>query len=438
MVKLESYPAILFSAQVDTLPSVIVELLKVVADLLSKVWDVATGLLSGAKDTILSTGAGLGSTLTGGAKTVIGKGTGIVLSKIGAIPGVLAVPVAVTSTKRVTLIGAPSATGKFAVGGIYTLQPENGTLSKPASLTLSYAAAALGKVDPASLSVYHYDAPARTWTPVPSTHDQAARELTAQITQLGGYCIGSDAESPSFELLLPSGTPPVVTTSLPELTLTCRDTGSGIVPSTFAASIDGNPVQADWSTVALQGTLTVVDPLVDGSHKLVVQATDGSGNKGSATFDVQVRQAPAPPVVRLDAVSTGKVQLGLEAGAGGGQPTSFVLWRSEPEVGPVYHRMGTVKAGAGTYVDKDVRSGATYLYAATALASADTEGPMSEPLQVVIPGVPGGQEGSGEQEQSARLPLALVLGVLAALAVLVGASLAVVVVLRKGRRPPGR
>ena len=107
-------------------------------------------------------------------------------------------------------------------------------------------------------------------------------------------------------------------------------------------------------------------------------------------------------------------------------------------MGPVYHRMGTVKAGAGAYVDKDVKSGATYLYAATALTSADTEGPMSEPLQVVIPGVPGGQEGSGEQEQSARLPLALVLGVLAALAVLVGASLAVVVVLRKGRRPPAR
>jgi hypothetical protein len=438
MVKLESYPASLFNAQVDTLPNVIVELLKVVGELLSKVWDIATGLLSAAKDTVLSTGAGLGSTLTGGAKTVIGKGTGIVLSKIGAIPGVLAVPVAVTSTKRVTLIGAPSATDKFAVGGIYTLQPENGTLSKPASLTLSYTAAALGKVDPASLSVYHYDAPARTWTPTPSTHDQAVRELTAQIIQLGGYCIGSDTQPPAFELLLPSGTPPVVTTSLPQLNLACRDTGSGIVPSTFTASIDGKPVQADWSAVALQGTLTVVDPLADGSHSLTVQASDGAGNKGSATFSLEVRQAPVPPLLTMGSVTSANVQLEVQPGTGGGKPTSFVLWRAEPATGIVYHRMGTVKAGTGAYVDKEVQSGATYLYAATALTSADTEGPMSEPLQAVIPGVPDGQEGTGDGEQSARLPLALVLGGLAALAIMAAAALAVVLALRKRRRPPAR
>ncbi|MCX6085704.1 MAG: hypothetical protein NTX94_04605, partial [Caldiserica bacterium] len=398
MVKLESYPASLFSAQVDTLPSVIVELLKVVGDLLSKVWDVATGLLSAAKDTILSTGAGLGSALTGGAKTVIGKGTGIVLSKIGAVPGVLAMPVAVTSTKQVTLIGAPSAAGAFAVGGVYTLQPENGTLSKPASLTLNYTAAAAETRDPQAFGVYRYDVPTRTWTPVPSTHDQAARELTAQITQLGGYCIGSDTESPSFELLLPSGTPPVVTTSLPQLTLACRDTGSGIVPSTFAATIDGKPVQADWSASILQGTLTVVDPLADGSHVVTVKAADGSGNQGSATFNVEVRPAPAPPILRLDSVSTGKVQMSMEAGAGGGTAASFVLWRSEPSVGPAYHRVATVKSGAGTYVDKDVEPGTTYLYAATALTSADTEGPMSETISATLPVSPGSGDQTGTEQ----------------------------------------
>jgi hypothetical protein len=397
MVKLESYPASLFSAQVDTLPGVIVELLKVVGELLSKVWDIATGLLSSAKDTILSTGAGLGSALTGGAKAVIGKGTGIVLSKIGAVPGVMAVPVAATSTKRVTLIGAPSVAGAFAVGGIYTLQPENGMLSKPASLTLSYNAAAAGARDPQTFGIYRYDVPTHSWTPVPSTHDRAARQLTAEITQLGGYCIGSDMESPSFELLLPSGTPPVVTTSLPHLTVACRDQGAGIMPSTFTASIDGKPVQADWSASALQGTVTVVDPLADGSHVLTVKAADGSGNQGSATFNVQVRQAPAPPIVRLDSVSTGRVQLGMEAGTGGGQPASFVLWRSEPAVGPVYHRVATVKAGVGTYVDKEVKSGTTYLYAATGLTSADTEGPMSEPVSATLPVSPGSGDQTGTE-----------------------------------------
>jgi len=435
MVKLESYPASLFSAQVDTLPSVIVELLKVVADLLSKVWDVATGLLSAAKDTILSTGAGLGGTLAGGAKTVIGKGTGIVLSKIGAVPGVLAMPVAVTSTKQVTLIGAPSAAGAFAVGGLYTLQPENGMLSKPASLTLNYTAAAAGTRDPQSFGVYRYDVPTRAWTPVPSTHDQAARELTAQITQLGGYCIGSDTESPSFELLLPSGTPPVVTTSLPQLTLACRDAGSGIVPSTFAATIDGKPVQADWSASTLQGTLTVVDPLADGSHVVTVKAADGSGNQGSATFSVEVRQAPAPPILRLDSVSTGKVQVSMEAGAGGGTAASFVLWRSEPSVGPAYHRVATVKPGAGTYVDKGVEPGTTYLYAATALTSADTEGPMSETISATLPASPGsGDQADGTEQARGGAPLWLLA---VSLLFLLGAGVVTVVLVTKRRKRPG-
>jgi hypothetical protein len=438
MVKLESYPTNLFSAQVDTLGSVVVELLKVVGDILSKIWDIATGLLSSAGNTILSTGANVGGKVLGGATTVFEKGTSILLSPLGAMPGVWAVPVAATSTKRVTQIAAPSDGTGFSVGGIYVLQPENGTLSKPASLTLNYTPVAAGVRDPGTFGIYHYDLRTRSWRPVSATHDQATRKLTAQITQLGGYCIGSDTQPPAFELLLPSGTPSVVTTLLPQLVVACRDQGAGIVPATFTAAIDGNPVQADWSVAALQGTLTVDDPLADGSHVLTVQASDGTGNKGSATFSLEVRQAPAPPVLRLDSVSTAEVQLGLEAGTGGGQPTSFVLWRAEPATGIVYYRMGTVKAGTGAYVDKEVQPGATYLYAATALTSADTEGPMSEPLQAVIPGVPGGQEGTGDGEQSARLPLALVLGGLAALAVMAAAALAVVLTLRKRRRPPAR
>jgi hypothetical protein len=434
MVKLESYPTNLFSAQVDSLSSVIVDLLKVVGDILAKVWDVATGLLSSAGNTILSTGAGVGSALAGGATTVIQKGTSILLSPLSAIPGVWAVPVAATSTKRVTLIGAPSVAAAFAVGGIYTLQPENGTLSKPASLTLSYTTGAVGVRDPETFGIYHYDVRTRSWTPVPATHDRAARKLTAQITQLGGYCIGSDTLSPVFELLLPSGTPPVVTTSLPQLTVACRDQGAGIVPSTFTATIDGNPVQAEWSAASLQGTLAVVDPLVDGSHKVVVQATDGSGNQGSATFDLQVRQAPAPPVLRLDNVSTGKVQLGLEAGAGGGQLTSFVLWRAEPATGIVYHRMATVKSGAGTYVDTDVHSGATYLYAASGLVSTDTEGLMSEPLRVTLPSSPGLADQTGTDQSQGGLPLWLVVVSLVALLALV--TIIEALVTKRRRRPP--
>ncbi|MCX6062978.1 MAG: hypothetical protein NTV26_02115, partial [Caldiserica bacterium] len=434
MVKLESYPADLFSSQVDTLGDVIVELLKGVGDLLSKVWDVATGVLKSAADTILSTGAGMGSAVEGGATTVFQKGTSVILSPLSMVPGAFPDFVSTTSTRNVTLIGTSSVAGPFAVGGIYILQPEGGTLSKPAALSITCSATALGTRDPRSLSIYRYDPATRLWSPLPTAYDATKRAFSATITQTGGYCVGADATAPAFELLLPSGMPPVATTPLPHLTVACRDQGAGIVPATFTASIDGKPVQADWSASALQGTVTVVDPLLDGSHVLTVKATDGSGNKGSATFNVEVRQAPAPPLLRLDSVSTARVQLGLEAGTGGGQPTSFVLWRAEPATGIVYHRMATVKAGAGAYVDKEVRSGATYLYAATGVTSADVEGPMAEPLRVTLPSSPdsGDQTGTEGSRGSSLLWLLAIFFIV--LLVLVGAVEALVT--RRRRRPP--
>ena len=397
MVKFESYPASLFTTQVDTLPSVVVELLKGVGELLSKVWDIVSGVLSSAADTVLSVGAGLGKGLVGGATTVIGKGTSIVLSSLGYAPDPSVAFVSASSTRQVRLVGAPAGGDVFPVGGTYALEPENGVFSKPATLTLTYSPESLGQRDPTSLEIYRYDPLQRSWAPVPSVHDTVARKLTAQITRLGGYCIGSDVTPPAFALLLPSGAPPVVTTPVPYVTVACRDQGSGIVPSTFTATIDGKPVQADWSAASLQGSLTVVDPLEDGSHKLVVQATDGSGNVGSATFELQVHQAPAAPVLTVGNITTASVQLGLGAGSGGGQAASFALWRAEPATGAAYHRVATVKSGVDTYTDKTVQAGTTYLYAASGLTSADVEGPMSDPLRVTLPSSPGSGGQTGTQ-----------------------------------------
>lgn len=435
MVKLESYPASLFSAQVDSLSSVIVELLKVVGELLSKVWDIATGILSSAKDTILSTGAGLGSALAGGATTVFQKGTSIMLSPLSMTPDAFPVFVATSSTRRVTLVGAPSEAGAFAVGGTYVLEPEGGTLSKPAMLTISCSPSVMGTRDPSSLSIYRYDPAARVWSPFPTTYDSTKQAFSAQITQTGGYCVGTDTAPPAFELLLPSGTPPVVTTPLPQLTLACRDAGSGILPSTFTASIDDKPVQADWSASALQGTVTVVDPLAEGGHILTVRAEDGAGNKGSATFDLAIQQAPAPPILRLGAVTSTDVQLEVQSGTGGGQPTSFVLWRTEPATGTVYHRIGSASPETGTYVDTDVQPGKTYVYVATGMTSATAEGPMSEPLRATTPPSPGSDNQTGGTEHADDgLPLWLVVMFLVIL-VMVGAVVVMVILKHPGRPP---
>jgi hypothetical protein len=399
MVKLESYPAGLFSSQVDTLGSVVVELLKVVGDLLEKIWDIATGWLSSAGNTILSAGAGLGSAVGGKVTTVFEKGTSIILSPFTVKPGVFPVFVSASTTRKVTLIGTPSTEGSFAIGGTYLLEPENGTLSKPASLAISCSPASLGARKPASLSIYRYDPVARLWSPLATKYDSTKQTFSAQITRMGGYCVGADTEPPVVELLLPVGTPAIATSPTPQLTVSCRDTGSGVAPASLAFSLNGQPLTATWSPSAQTATMFVTESLAEGEHALLVRAVDGNGNVVTTHLPFQVRQAPAPPVLRLDSAGAGKVQLGLEAGTGGGAATSFVLWRSEPALGPVYHRLSTLKAGASAYVDVDVKSGATYLYAATGLTSADVEGPMSDPLQVVIPGLPGGQEGTGDGDQ---------------------------------------
>jgi hypothetical protein len=405
MVKLEEYPASLFSSQVDTLPDVTVELLKVVGELLSQVWDLVTGTLSSAKDTLLEVGAGAGSAFAGGATVLFEKGTGISLSSLGSISDTqlaLLAPraasdtgplsdtrpalIAASSTKRVTLVGAPSDGGGLFVGGVYALEPENGALSKPATLTLSYSAEAAGARDPATFSIYHYDATGRVWTPVDSAHDRAARTLTAAITEMGGYCIGSDSGAPEFALLLPSGTPAVVTAPKPQLTVGCVEDGSGLESSTFKATLDEQPLQAEWSPAAGCAVLTVENPLASGTHTLAVEGADGTGNRGSATFEIEVRLPPGQAVLRLKEVTSEQVDLQLEAGPGDSSPAAYDVWRTDPGPGVTYRHLKTVTPDSGEYSDTDVLPGETYRYVAVALSEEDVEGPASEPLTVTVLG----------------------------------------------------
>jgi hypothetical protein len=398
MVKLEEYPASLFGSQVDTLPDVTVELLKVVGELLSEVWDLATGALSSATDTLLEVGGKAGGAIAGGATAAFDKGTNILLSPLSAAPEArLALFAAAPSTKKVTLIGAPSDAGGFCVDGIYTLQPENGTLSKPATLTLRYNTEAAGTRDPAKFNIYHYDATLRAWTPIASLHDRAAQTLTADVTALGGYCIGYDRVSPEFTLLLPSGTPAVVTTPLPELTVGCTEDGSGLVPSTFVATLDGLPLEAAWSPATQSAVLTVADPLAPGTHSLTVEGADGTGNKGSASFDFEVVLPPGQALLLIKRATPQQVELQVDSQAGAGQgdgpPASYDVWRTDPGPGVVYRRLATVvpnpgSPDSGAFTDTKVRPGETYRYVAVALSEEGVEGTVSEALTVTVPGAP--------------------------------------------------
>jgi hypothetical protein len=265
---------------------------------------------------------------------------------------------------------------------------------------LRYAADAAGGRDPDTFSVYRYDAAARVWTPVESTHDRDARTLTATISDMGGYCIGSDSGAPSFALLRPTGSPAVVTTAVPQLAVACVEEGSGLAPGTFQATLDGAPLEAAWSAAAQCAVLTVTEPLAAGNHTVAVEGSDGAGNRGSATFEFEVRLPPGQASLRVGQITSGRVELQLEAGRDGDPPAAYDIWRTDPGPGLSYRRLGTVEAGAsptspGRYADAQVLAGETYRYVAVALSRDEVEGPSSEALTVTVEQTPGGGPSTG-------------------------------------------
>jgi hypothetical protein len=170
------------------------------------------------------------------------------------------------------------------------------------------------------------------------------------------------------------------------------------VPSTFAATLDDKPVEAPWSSATQSAVLTVADPLEAGTHTLAVEGSDGSGNRGSATFDFNVSLPPGQAVLRLKEATSEQVDLQLEAGPlatgqGGSSPAAYDIWRTDPGPGVAYTRVATVtpdsgSPGSGAYTDTDVLPGETYRYVAVALSEEKVEGTGSEPVTVTVPGSP--------------------------------------------------
>jgi hypothetical protein len=331
--------------------------------------------------------------LTPGVSAGVGSG-GIPAFDKGLVSDTAPALFAASPTRKVTLIGAPSGGDGFSVGGTYVLEPENGTLTKPATLTLKYSAEAAAGRDLDAFSIYHYDAQRRVWTPVACTHDRPARTLTATITGTGGYCIGGDEGAPEFALLLPSGAPAVVTTTDPQLIVGCDEDGSGLDPATFRALLDGRPLEGEWSSAAGCAVLAVPDSLAAGTHDLLVEGSDGAGNQGSERFEIEVRLPPGQAVLRLSRATSEQVGLRVEAvrssaGQGGDTVSAYEIWRTDPGPGVSYRRLATVKPDSGAYTDTDVLAGETYRYVAVALSEEGVEGPPSEPLVVAVPPASG-------------------------------------------------
>lgn len=84
----------------------------------------------------------------------------------------------------------------------------------------------------------------------------------------------------------------LITNSMPEITFSLSDSGSGINPSSVYVKIDdGNAVQVapDVSGATATGTYTPPEALSDGQHTIVVYGSDYDGNasdQASITFTI--------------------------------------------------------------------------------------------------------------------------------------------------------
>jgi hypothetical protein len=132
----------------------------------------------------------------------------------------------------------------------------------------------------------------------------------------------------------------------------------------------------------------VADPLSPGRHTLAVEGSDGSGNRGSATFALEMRVPPGQAALRLLTASPDRIEVHLETGpqeTSKAATASYSVWRTGPGPGLAYHRVGTVAGSEGVCTDTDVRAGETYRYVAFAVSQQEVEGPASEPILVEVP-----------------------------------------------------
>ncbi|MGB9879936.1 MAG: hypothetical protein ACPLRM_04150, partial [Anaerolineae bacterium] len=314
------------------------------------------------------------------------------------------------SPQTVFLIGTPAQQQDWVVGGVYLIGPEGASFSRPGTLTVKYSPQSLGTKDPATLRLYHFEPEQGVWRPVEASHDKQALAFTARFTETGAYCVGTDSTPPQFTLVWPSGSPAVVTTTQTRFVVGCTEDGTGLVPDSFRATIDGSPLKGTWSPNDKQAVLNLDAPLSPGTHTLSVAGADAAGNAGAADFEIQVVAAPAAAELTLAKAESNKVELVVKKASAQAsetgvvaEPVAYEIWRTDPGPGLSFHRIARVKAGSGpskeaNFSDTDIQPGSTYSYVAVALSDQEVESQASSPLTVLVPPAPGGSETSSSLE----------------------------------------
>jgi hypothetical protein len=418
LVSLATYGPGLYDSHVDALPSMITDILSVVGDILADVWNIVTGVLSNAAGTALDAGASLGGEVVGGAEVVFDKGTdflGGILSDSRAISydGPLYASVfpmqKKTSKKKVTVVSVVPSKNPFILGGLYSLQPLAGKLSKPAALTLRYSEKAAGIKDPKKFSVFRYAPEDNAWELLASEHDFSARKLKVRIDKLGEYAIGYDATPPRFALLNISEEDVVLGKGV-RFVVGCRDEGSGIDGKSLASTVDGAEVQVRYNKLRGEAVIDAPEPFPGGSHTLVVTGKDTAGNEGSRSFAFSSVVPPSKPMLELKAAKVGSLELGISGVNKGTYPIkNLVLKRAKPETGKVFSLLETLNPGETEFKDQSVKPGIRYAYKITAVDERGFRGLDSSILYVTAQGKAVGEEEAqkerlGEKEKEGKGP----------------------------------
>ena len=186
----------------------------------------------------------------------------------------------------------------FVIGGIYEFQPYEMTFSPSATLVVSYTQSAIGGVDEAQLSLFRWNSSESNWQPLPAQLDINANRFTVDIDQLGTFAIGYDDTLPDIQILAPiNGV--MINNRYPLLLSLVVDNGVGIDPATVKMYLDGQEVTATY--ISSTGELLYLQgqPLENGSHTLMVSASDAVGNASSSSvvFTVETEEHIYLPLI---------------------------------------------------------------------------------------------------------------------------------------------
>ena len=420
-IKYSSYSDSLFSADVDSLDDMMVELLSVIGDALADLGNVICDVISDLGETIIEIGADVGGEAVGGIEVIIDAGTDFFSLDIEEIQKACILPssikdmgkeivtlptdylimggvgefyylppiknglskpflIALKSDKeekkvtKVTIVSIVPSDNPFIVGGFYSVQPVEKSLSKPAILNLTYMDKTIKGRDTEKFFIYHFNKEINAWEVIPSEHDKSKQKLTAQITQLGEYCIGYDDISPEFSLLdYPSRE--IILTASPQLRIKCQDTGSGIDFNSLVAKIDDEAVNLDFNPKLGIAQLNYDFPLNAGEHQVTISGQDTSGNSNTQKFILEIQLPPSPITLEEAIVGDDAIELRFSPSQQGTFPLKqLILRRAEPYKGKIFHTLAILEAERIYFEDNSIEPKTNYAYQ---IFAEDTQGNRS-------------------------------------------------------------